>query len=100
MSEERPLIENSDRGFTINKQLGWSILVTLVGLIFYAGTTLSNLQNGMDSITTNLAAQQAGGTALEVRVRVLENQAGRFEEKLQSILNVVSRIDEKLDGQK
>lgn len=97
MSEIKPMIETSDRGFTVNKTLGWTILVALVTTVFYAGSTLTQMQAGITTLGAAITQQQTSNTALEVRVRVLENQAGRFEEKLTSILNVVSRIDAKLE---
>lgn len=97
-AEYKPMIENSDRGLTINKQLGWTVLVAIVGLVFYMGTTIASLQSAVVVLNTSVVAQKADVTLLEARVRVLENQAGRFEEKLQSILTIVSRVDRKLEG--
>jgi Skp family chaperone for outer membrane proteins len=98
MSEHKPLIENSDRGLTVNKTLGWTMLVTIVGLIFYAGSTLASLQHSIGALSTAVLSQQSSNAALEIRVRALENQAGRFDEKLQNILTVLGRIDNKLEA--
>ena len=45
-------IENSDRGITITKGLAWTILVGLVGLSFYMGTTLAGLGTKADNLAS------------------------------------------------
>lgn len=104
MTDHKPMIENSDRGLTINKQLGWTILVSLVGLVWWGGTTLTQLQSATTALTAALGEARAvmaqDRTALaqmEVRVRTLETQAGRSDEKLANILSTVTRIERQLE---
>ena len=97
MSEQRPMIENSDRGLTINKNLGWTMLVAIIGAVFWFGSTMSGLQASVHALNVAITAERTSVAALEARVRTLENQAGRFEEKLQNILTVLGRIDQKLE---
>ena len=47
----RPMIENSDRGITLNKPLAWTMLVTLAGLIWFGASTVSSLQSSVESLT-------------------------------------------------
>ena len=97
MSEQRPIIENSDRGLTINKQLGWTMAVTLACFVFWFGSELATMRNAYLSLAESRGQNRADIIAMEARVRTLENQAGRFEEKLSNILAVVSRIEQKIE---
>ena len=56
----KPTIENSDRGFTIDKKLGWSVFVVLAGGVVSIVTMLLALNttlNRLDSRQTALDAQ-------------------------------------------
>ncbi|MGC4008860.1 MAG: hypothetical protein QM805_07715 [Pseudomonas sp.] len=101
------MIENSDRGFTINKSLGWTILVSLIGLVWWGGTTLTSLQAATMALTAALqdtraviAQDRTVSTQMEVRIRALETQAGRTDEKLSNILSSVTRIERQLEDGK
>ncbi len=43
MTDSRPMIESSDRGITLNKQLAWTIGVGLIGAGLYVGLTIATL---------------------------------------------------------
>lgn len=72
MGERKQMIENSDRGLTINKSLAWTILSALVGAGIYfgiqTGTTASAIEDLKDEVTTATGKRDG----LEVRVRALE----------------------------
>lgn len=76
--EYKPVIENSDRGFTIDKKLGWSVfvvfasgLVSIVGMLLTLNTTL----NRLDSRQTALDAQHqvTAGRQMEDREDIRTN---------------------------
>jgi septal ring factor EnvC (AmiA/AmiB activator) len=80
----KPMIENSERGVTLNKTLAWSLLVSLISLVWYGGTTVSNLQNATNSVSKTLAdmrelnaLDRRNAVELEARIRQLENNASR-----------------------
>jgi hypothetical protein len=57
-----PMIESSDRGFTINKSLGWGMLVTIVTVAFWFGTRDATQSSAIEAQTkalNALAARQA-----------------------------------------
>lgn len=92
MSEQKPMIENSDRGITLNKSLAWTMLVSLAALIWWGGTTLANLQSATVMLTAALGENKVAIVAVEQRVRSLENtqtrvdaQFGGMRETLQEI---------------
>ena len=45
---ERRMIENSDRGITLNKQLAWTIGVGLICAGLYVGLTIATLSTQME----------------------------------------------------
>lgn len=87
-----PMIEQSERGFTINKALAWTMLVSASGLIWWGGATLASLQAAADRLTTALTetremimAERASSAQLEARVRVLENRATRQDTRFDAL---------------
>lgn len=84
----RPMIENSDRGITLNKQLAWTLACALVAGGIWVGTTITGLQAAQAALTSALedirslvasdrqtAVQQDG--QIEQRVRLIENTISR-----------------------
>lgn len=86
----RPRIENSDRGITLNKTLAWTILGTLVMAGIFIGSNLTGLQQTSGD---NKKLAEAN----EVRIRALENQQARQDEKFSNILQFMARIDARLE---
>ena len=87
-----PMIEQSERGITINKALAWTMLVSASGLIWWGGGTLASLQAAADRLTAALTetremimADRANSAQLEARVRVLENSATRQDTRFDAL---------------
>ena len=66
------MIENNERGITINKALAWTMLVSVAGLIWRGGGTLASLQGAADRLTSGLTetrkmimAERASSAQLE-----------------------------------
>ena len=94
---ERPMIENSDRGITLAKPLAWSILVSVVGAVWFGGSTVASLSQSTQSVIATLSAMQATSTQVEVRVRALENNASRQDARFEGLKQ---SLDEVKDGQR
>lgn len=114
-----PMIENSDRGITLNKQLAWTILVALVLGSMWVGSTVTGLQNSTENLIKSLAEMSAKiesekattanlvanerqfGAALEARIRALEvtstRQDARFDALSRSLEEVKSAQRESND---
>ena len=93
------MIENNERGITINKALAWTILVSVTGLIWWGGGTLSSLQSAADRLTSALTetremivAERASAAQLEARVRVLENSATRQDVRFDALSVSISEL--------
>lgn len=70
---DRPMIENSDRGITLNKALAWTMAVGLISAGLTVGVNLAGLQSAV-----TLQAEQSAIAAnerkdLDGRLRVVEN---------------------------
>ena len=88
----KPMIDNNERGITINKALAWTMLVSVTGLIWWGGGTLASLQGAADRLTSALTetremimAERANSAQLEARVRTLENSATRQDVRFDAL---------------
>ena len=54
------MIENTERGITINKALAWTMLVSVAGLIWWGGRTLASLQSAADRLIPTVAWFDSG----------------------------------------
>ncbi len=72
MTESRPVIENSDRGITLNKQLAWTIGGGLIGAGLYVGLTIATLSTQVAQSREAWAEATLARQQLETRVRAVE----------------------------
>ncbi|MBB1499632.1 hypothetical protein [Paracoccus sp. MC1862] len=86
------MIDNTDRGITVNKALAWTMLVSVTGLIWWGGGTLASLQGAAERLTVALmetremiVAERASSAQLEARVRALENSAVRQDVRFDAL---------------
>ena len=96
-----PMIENSDRGITFNKQLAWTMLAALVAVVWYGGTTISGLQNSVENLVILSGETRVSASGLESRIRALEvtstRQDARFDALSRSLEEVKSAQRESND---
>lgn len=107
-----PMIENSDRGITLNKQLAWTIGTAIVVGGFWIGSTVTGLQTttsrfsadlieSRTAITADIAAEKQASMVLETRVRSLEvsttRQDARFDALSRSLDELKSQQRETND---
>jgi hypothetical protein len=93
------MIENNERGITINKALAWTMLVSVAGLIWWGGGTLASLQGAADRLTSALTetremimAESASSAQLEARVRALENSATRQDVRFDALSMSINEL--------
>lgn len=89
---DRRLIENSDRGITLNKQLAWTMLVALIGAVWWGGSTVTGLQSSTNNLVLAvgetralIAAERQAATALEARIRSLETTSTRQDARFDAL---------------
>lgn len=88
----KPMIENSDRGITLAKPLAWSMLVSVVGAVWYGGSTVASLSQSTQGVITALAAMQSASAQVEGRVRALENNASRQDARFDGLKQSLDEV--------
>lgn len=85
-TDGKRMIENSDRGITLNKQLAWSILAAIVTLVWYGGSTIQGLRGSTENLDKAIvetrvfiADDRRTNNLLADRVRLLESNQSRQE---------------------
>lgn len=66
--------------------------MAITGVLAYA-----DLRSGQEFLRGEMQSVKSDAAAREARIRALELGAGRTDEKLSSILSVLSRIERRLD---
>lgn len=99
MTTDRRLIENSDRGITLNKQLAWTMLAALVGTVWWGGSTVTGLQKSTENLVQAvgetralIAAERQASAALEARIRALETTSTRQDARFDALSRSVEEI--------
>ena len=93
------MIDNTDRGITVNKALAWTMLVSVTGLIWWGGGTLASLQGAAERLTAALmetremiVAERASSAQFEARVRALENSAARQDVRFDALSASINEL--------
>lgn len=86
------MIENSDRGITLNKGLAWTILMALVSSVWWGGATITRLQSDVQGLTSAISERRTENGGLESRVRALENGSSRTDAQLDALGQALSEI--------
>lgn len=90
----RPMIENSDRGITINKSLAWTMLVAIVAGGFWVGTVVTSTQHGIAVLEERQTEDRLEIRANAVAIVALRQTSARVEERLGNIERSAVRTEE------
>lgn len=90
----RPMIENSDRGITVNKSLAWTMLVAIVAAGFWVGTVVTSAQHGIAVLEERQAEDRIAIRANSAAISVLRQTTARVEERLGNIERSAVRTEE------
>ncbi|WP_170420086.1 hypothetical protein [Ruegeria arenilitoris] len=98
------MIENSDRGITLNKSLAWTVACGLVGAGLWVGIQVATLRGeaaglsqNINGLRVDLTASEARQAALTLRVRANETVLASQDERLSLILSTLNKIDNRLE---
>ncbi|MCG7622292.1 hypothetical protein [Epibacterium sp. Ofav1-8] len=98
------MIENSDRGITMNKSLAWTVACGLVGAGLWVGIQVATLRGEtaglsrtINALRADLTASEARQVTLTARVRTNETALARQDERLSLILSTLNKIDNRLE---
>lgn len=86
------MIENSDRGITLNKPLAWTIFSSLALLIWWGGTTLTSLQTAIATLTVAISESRDANMAMDMRMRAVEKLVSVAGESREAIVAVEQRV--------
>lgn len=87
-----PAIENSDRGITLNKTLAWTMLVALVSLVWYGGSTVAGVNHTVTQLAAAAATDRAVISSVAGRVGALEVANARAETVAQELRRGLEEI--------
>lgn len=98
------MIENSDRGITLNKSLAWTVACGLVGAGLWVGGQVATLRgetkslaDAVNAMRVDMTASESRQNALAVRVSANEMNLARQDERLALILSTLNKIDNRLE---
>ncbi|GAB5431300.1 MAG: hypothetical protein EpisKO_06700 [Epibacterium sp.] len=98
------MIENSDRGITLNKSFAWTVASGLVVAALWVGLEVATLRGktaalsqAINGLRVDLTASEAREAALTSRVRANETALARQDERLSLILSTLNKIDNRLE---
>lgn len=80
----KPMIENSDRGITLNKGLAWTMLVAIVTAVFWGGRTVQGLVSSNEAITAAVQEQKASIAVVAASQNESQGEARRERSGLDS----------------
>lgn len=105
----KPMIENSERGFTVNKPFAWSVLGVLIvpalSVMIWAVTVTQEAQHGINAVSESV--EVINGRQIEDRatisrnsndIRALQSTGARIDERLLNIERSQERSEDKLDS--
>jgi hypothetical protein len=93
----KPMIENTDRGITLNKSLAWTVLVTLVGGGFWVGVQVTDLASGLSILENRQGEDRAAIRDNAAAVNGLRQSNARIDERLISIERSSQRTEESVN---
>ncbi|WP_305968571.1 MULTISPECIES: hypothetical protein [unclassified Mameliella] len=96
----KPMIENSDRGITLNKSLAWTVLVGVLSGGIWVGMQVTSAKQGVQTLaarqdedrldirknTSDITAIRSNNARLDQRLTNIEQSARRTEETVSEIL--------------
>lgn len=97
------MIEQSERGITLNKSLAWTILVALIGGGIWIGTVVTEARTGVQ--TANKSVEALGARQIEDRKAIainrrdiseLRSSNARIDQRLLNIETGVRRTEDSI----
>jgi hypothetical protein len=88
------MIENSERGITLNKNLAWGILVTIAGGGFWVGVEVTQLSSGVAVLGDRQVEDRADIAENARAITSLRSSNARIDQRLANIETSASRTEE------
>ena len=102
-TSSKAMIENSDRGVTLNKSLAWTMFAAIVSLVWWGGSTITSLQSATQQLAEAVKQIQAkqdrdGDEVLskfsinDGRIRTLEQLGARTGAQYENLSQSLSEV--------
>lgn len=91
------MIENSERGITLNKTLAWTILVSVLGGGLWIGTQVTDAKNGVENLGERQTEDRRAIDANTRSISDLRSSNARIDQRLLNIESSSERTENKLD---
>lgn len=92
----RPHIEQSDRGITINKSLAWTMVAGLLGAGVWLGANMTETQEAVSTISDRQAEDRVDIRNNARAINELRNSNARIDERLINIERSSRNTEEQL----
>jgi|SRR6056297_1535185 len=89
----KPMIENSDRGITINKSLAWTMVVGLLGAGLWLGTQMAEVRTSLDVLNERQSEDRVSIQQNLQRINDLRRSEARVDQRLISIERSVTNTE-------
>lgn len=89
----KPMIEQNDRGITINKTLGWAMLVGLLTGGIWIGTQVTTAKEGVESLKTREEENRMGIATNREAISALRSSNARVDQRLTGIEQTAQRTE-------
>lgn len=93
----KPMLQNDDRGITLNKSLAWTIMVGLFLGGLYAGTELADVKSGVEELAGRQEEDRVGIRMNQAAISELKTNGARVDQRLTGIEMSTSRTENKVD---
>lgn len=91
------MIENSERGVTLNKSLAWSVLVGVLGGGIWIGVQVTDAKTGIETLAGRQIEDRAAIRRNTEAVSSLQSSNARIDQRLLNIEQGQSRTEDKVD---
>lgn len=93
----KPMIEQSERGITLNKSLAWSIFVAVIGGGFWIGVIVTDTQNGLKTLGNRQSEDRSEIAVNRNAISRLRSSNARVDQRLLNIESGIERTEKSLD---
>lgn len=87
------MIENSERGITLDKRLAWAVLVTIAGGGFWVGVQVTHLSSGVATLGDRQSEDRADIAANARAISEMRSTNARFDQRLANIETSTARTE-------
>lgn len=88
------MIENSDRGVTLNKSLAWTILTAVLAGGIWVGIEVNAARQGVEMLAQRQAEDRADIRANAAEISALRSTNARVDQRLTAIEQSARRTEE------